>query len=174
MQGIRDNYRKVPRSYKMIKVANEAFHDNKFCNNQVRMCQMPIQKGGRYYGNVDILGPDGQFHSVRCLIDSGNDITILTRSTAQSIGYNPDTISSRFHVKGINGEAREFAEVETKIKPCSTFIPLDASMGLAIQQDSLSDNLLGRSGIFDSGKIEVVYDHDSITFREKHNRVCGI
>ena len=174
MHGIRDNYRKVPKSYRMIKVANEAVHDNKFCNNQVRSCELPIQKGGRYYGNVDILGPDGRYHSINALIDSGNDITILTRSTSESIGFNPDAIKSRFYVKGINGEAREFSEVPTKIKPCGNFTPMDASIGLAIQQDSLSDNLLGRSGIFDSGKIEVIYDSDSITFREKTKGVCGI
>ena len=46
--------------------------------------------------------------------------------------------------------------------------PMRVRMGMAIDPKSLSENLLGRQDIFDSGRLEIIYDEDSIEFREKH------
>ena len=36
------------------------------------------------------MGGDGRLYPVTYLIDSGNDISILTRETANKLGFNPD------------------------------------------------------------------------------------
>ena len=181
MHRLRYNYRKVSGAYNAVNlnpVATEDvedLHNNKSYGNQVRMCQLPISKGERYYGTIEVMTPNGQYSSVRALIDSGNDISIFTRATAEQLGYHVESIKERFYVKGINGEAKEFAEVKTNIKICNQLHPIPATIGLALENDSLSDNLLGRKDVFDNGRIEIVYDEDSITFREKSNRIttCG-
>ena len=180
MHRLRYNYSKVSEAYNAnvtsytsghMTADTEEQYKNKFCGNQVRMCEMPVSKGDRYFGNIDVMTPSGQYQQVRALIDSGNDISIFTRSTAERLGFHVESMKERFFVRGINGEAKEFAQVSTKIKICNQLHPIPVTIGLALDNDALSDNLIGRKDIFDNGKIEIVYDENSITFREKSNRI---
>jgi len=178
MHRLRYNYGKVSGAYEAnLFISNhttsdtEEHYKNKFCGNQVRMCQLPISKGDRYYGNVEVMTPSGQYQAIRALIDSGNDVSILTNATAVQLGFHVASIKERFFVRGINGEAKEFAEVKTKIKICNQLSPIPLTLGLALDNDALTDNLIGRKDVFDNGKIEIAYDDDSITFREKSDRV---
>ena len=114
-------------------------------------------------------GADQQMYPTKMLIDSGNDITIITRATADKLGFNPDYQGERFFVRGIAGAAQEFRKFKNIVKIGNT-TPTYIRMGMAVKEESLSENLLGRLDIFDSGKFEVIYDEDSIEFREKHTR----
>ncbi|NOJ30487.1 MAG: hypothetical protein DA328_10010 [Nitrososphaeraceae archaeon] len=107
--------------------------------------------------------------------NSGNDITIFTRSTADMLGFNPDLIQDRFFVKGINGPGSEFALVQTYLK-FGNLPPIKAPVGFALSNESLSENLIGKKGVFDSGLISITYDEDSVDIVSKiGNRVtcCG-
>lgn len=122
----------------------------------------------RYHGVVHTMGADGRLYPVTYLIDSGNDISILTRMTAEKLGFSPDLEGERFFVKGISGPGQEFKKMINVIK-IGDLTPMKIRMGMAVSPKSLSENLLGRQDIFDSGRLEIVYDEDSIEFREKHS-----
>ena len=113
------------------------------------------------------MGGDGRIYPVTYLIDSGNDISILTRATADKLGFNPDVEGELFFVKGIAGPGQRFKKMINTIK-IGNLTPMKVRMGMAIEPQSLSENLLGRQDIFDSGRLEIIYDEDSIEFREKH------
>ena len=128
---------------------------------------IPVPLRSRYHGVVHTMGGDGKLYPVTYLIDSGNDISILTRQTANRLGFNPDVEGELFFVKGIAGPGQKFKKMINVIK-IGDLTPMKVRMGMAVEAQSLSENLLGRQDIFDSGRLEIIYDEDSIEFREKH------
>ena len=137
--------------------------------NQARVANYTykISAGQRYYIIVKIKDINGTFKPVRILADSGNDITILTKSTAMALGYDTPTMTDvgSFSVKGINGKAAEFKEISADVIVGK--IPLKIPIGLATADADLSDNLLGRTGVLDSGKIGFNFDNDSVDVVDK-------
>lgn len=128
---------------------------------------IPVPLKSRYHGVVHTGGADGRLYPVTYLIDSGNDISILTRKTADKLGFNADMEGELFFVKGISGPGQEFRKFVNIIK-IGDLTPMKIRMGMAVKESSLAENLLGRQDVFDSGRLEIIYDEDSIEFREKH------
>jgi predicted aspartyl protease len=153
--------------YKTAFVKSRAFATQVYSSN--------ISGDGRHYVDACINTGQGACKNVKALADTGNDITILTKSTARRLGFNPEELAKkdRFFVKGINGAPEEFAKVKTNLKLGD--ISLQVPIGLATKDDALSEDLLGRAGIIDSGKVYAVYGKSSVKFVSKSNRVamCG-
>ena len=128
----------------------------------------PIVPGERYHITVGILGFDKQFHDVNILADTGNDVTLLKASTAKQLGVDPQTLAANtFPVSGISGAPNPFKEIKTLVL-FPGLRPTWITVGLAQQEDHLTENLLGRKDILDNGKYEISYDNDSVTIRERH------
>lgn len=154
-------------------------NDSKNHCNQVRTnFSYKINKGQRYYITIKMRNAHGQFVPVNILADSGNDITILTKRTARSLGYDTNKMpnASSFHVKGINGDSAEFKEIMTDVILGN--VPLRIPVGLATRDQDLSDNLLGRTGVVDSGMVALAFDDDSVDIIDKRYKsmkvsICG-
>lgn len=137
-------------------------------SNQVRSnYTYNVAVGQRYFITIKMKNRNGGMSPVRILADSGNDITILTHNTAKSLGYEPSTMTntSEFHVKGINGKPAVFKEINVPVTIGN--VELTIPVGLATKDEDLSDNLLGRQGVLDSGKIGFNFDHDSVEIVDK-------
>ena len=144
------------------------FNDSRNHCNQVRSnFTYNVASGQRYFITIKIKNKNGGFSPVKVLADSGNDITILTHGTAKSLGYEPLSMHdvSSFHVKGINGEPAEFKEINTEVIIGN--VRLTIPVGLVTRDKDLSDNLLGRQGVLDSGKIGLSFDNNSVDVIDK-------
>ncbi|MDX1371070.1 MAG: hypothetical protein R3321_01285 [Nitrososphaeraceae archaeon] len=144
-------------------------------SNQIRINRSyPADSEGRHWITVKVMAADKTMKNVRMLSDTGNDITILTRQTAFNLGYDPvRTQGTIFRVKGINGQPMEFKEIRRIVVIGN--IPMTIPIGLAMSDEALSENLLGRAGVLDTGKIAFLFDNDSMEVIDKRSRysVCG-
>lgn len=130
-----------------------------------------VNIGAPYHIEIQILGMDSQMHPVKILADTGNDITLITRETAQNIlGINPDIIQggTEFDVFGIDPNTPVVAKEINNMIRLGSLRPVFIPMGIVSEFGAFAEDLLGRRGLLDNGLYEVVYDEDSVDFREKH------
>lgn len=116
----------------------------------------------KYYISVNILGGDGDYKPVTVIADSGNDITLLTQSTANQLGLHP-SIGTLLEVSGIQEDmVSRFKKINTYIQ-IGNFAPVIAEIGFALDNNSLQENLLGNKDILSSGKFKFTFSSDKLT-----------
>ena len=115
---------------------------------------------------VYIQNAYGGMTPVTALADTGNHRTIMKREVADSLGLDLSQ-GQPIHIGGINGEPREFRTFRLMMKIGTLPEPFAVNIGFATQHGDLVENLIGNADILKSGKIEVVYDHDSVTYRPR-------
>ena len=124
------------------------------------------KKGQKKEVIVKVLNANRQWVPIRAILDSGNDITILTTQTAQQLGlYNPN-VGETISISGIAGGGQEFKMFPNYIQ-FGNMKPIQVNMGFALRPESLPVNLIGNKDIIDSGKYTLVMDEDSIELHEK-------
>ena len=114
---------------------------------------------------VQIQNEFGGFTPVTALSDTGNEQSIFRREVADQLGLDLSQGES-FKVAGINGQGREFKKFKRLVK-IGTLQPIMVTIGFAVDADGLVENLLGNSDILNSGKFEVTYDQNGVTYRQK-------
>jgi len=107
----------------------------------------------RPFVNVMMMGKDRQFHPVKLMVDSGNDLTLISQQTAHELGYSTRD-GEPFHVAGISQTAQDFSMINTMIR-IGSYPPIHIGVGIG----DVKDNLLGRQD---------VYNHYDITFGSHH------
>ena len=115
--------------------------------------------GGRPYVMVKIMGGDGKWHDVNMMLDSGNDITLLTKDTAKAIQMDPKTDGDLFRVAGINGTPDMFFMFTGQMQ-IGGMSPISTKIGIG----PLRDNLLGRNDIFK--RYSILFTPNSVHFIE--------
>jgi hypothetical protein len=124
------------------------------------------KKGQKKEIIVNVLNANGQMVPIRAVMDSGNDITILTTATARQLGlYHPNR-GEKISVSGIAGGGQEFNVFPNWIQ-FGNMRPIQIKMGFALRDESLPVNLIGNKDIIDSGQYVLTMDEDSIELREK-------
>jgi hypothetical protein len=137
----------------------------------------PMDNEGRYMIRIKVLSADGScavetecvqdMSEVEIASDPGADMILLTKKVADKLGYVVDLIpaSHNFFVQGKSGEPTTFKEVQTWIQ-IGNMKPLNAPVGLAVDEDALIENLFGNRGTLDSGLIVAQYDHTGVEYRD--------
>ena len=122
----------------------------------------------KYYGNVNILGADGHFKPIRMILDTGNDVTLVTNSSARYLGFSPG-MGTPLVVSGIKqGMVSHFEKVRTQVQ-LGDLTPVTVELAFALEPEGLQENLLGNKDILSSGKYEFRFDHDSVTIIDRVN-----
>lgn len=130
----------------------------------------PVDNKGKYRIDLGVGDANGQMQNINILCDSGNDITILTTATAHRLGFDPPQEQGEvFPVGGITAGPQDFKKIQNIIR-IGQLAPIWVPIGLAFQQQSLYEDLLGRAGIWDSGIYSITQDERGITFTEKQMR----
>lgn len=120
----------------------------------------------RYHVKVKVRNKMGQMQEITALMDSGNDLFLIRNSTARKLGFDPPNEQGEvFPVGGITGGPQQFKKIQNLIQ-FGDMTPIMVHMGLAYQEKSLAEDLVGRTDIFD--RYEVDYTGDSITIKERH------
>jgi hypothetical protein len=130
-----------------------------------------VPLGKAHHIPIQFLGMDGKMHEIKLLADTGNDITLITRETAQNkLGINPDTIppGTEFDVFGINPNQPIVAKEITNMIKIGGLRPVWIPMGIVAEFGAFAEDLLGRRGLLDNGLYSITYDEDSVDFNEKH------
>lgn len=122
---------------------------------------------------IQVKNTQGGFTPVQVLSDSGNEITLLKKEVADSLGLDLNRGES-FKVAGINGTGRLFKRFVIPIK-IGTLQPVPVTVGFATKEGDLAENLLGNKDILKSGKFEALYDENGVTFTQKslNARISG-
>jgi hypothetical protein len=115
--------------------------------------------------DIQIRNTYGGWTTVNALSDSGNEISIFKREVADQLGLNLQTGES-FNVAGINGPGRAFKRFKLWIK-IGTLQPVQATIGFAVNKGDLVENLLGNADIVKSGKFQITYDSNGVTYTQK-------
>jgi hypothetical protein len=132
----------------------------------------PIDREGRYQMTLGIMKSDAScMVPISCMIpvemasDSGADMILVTRRVADSLKYHVDNLSQdyNFMVQGKSGEPTVFKEIQTWIQ-IGNMKPLQAPIGLAVNEDSLLENLFGNQGTIDSGYVAATYNNKGVTY----------
>jgi len=111
-------------------------------------------------------------HQIEIIYDPGADVCMLTAQTSRQLGFDPEQMPGRvFPVSGITGSGQPFREIQNLIQ-IGDLTPIWIPMGLAFEEKSLPENLLGRRGIMDSGVYQIIQDETGITFQEKGGPVA--
>ena len=111
-------------------------------------------------------------HNVDIIYDPGADVCMLTAQTTRQLGLDPEQMPGRiFPVSGITGAGQPFREIKNLIQ-IGDLTPIWIPMGLAFEEQSLPENLLGRRGVTDSGLYQVIQDESGLTFQEKSQPVA--
>lgn len=122
--------------------------------------------GNRPYITINIKGTDGQFHPIKGILDSGNDITLLKADSSSELGLTEATSTGTFNVKGIGAKPMVFNNVKLLMQVQNTQ-PVWVRAGAQIPtggQDQLRDNLFGRKDILDH--FDIVMSKGSIELHE--------
>lgn len=131
----------------------------------------PIDNGS-YRIPLKVRAADGSMAQIPIICDSGNDITLLKLDTANRLGYDPSSMDGgSFPVSGITAGPQAFSKL-TNLIQIGNLQPIYVPMGLAQQQGSLAEDLLGRKGVWDSGLYTISQDERGITFTEKAGAVA--
>lgn len=134
----------------------------------------PIDSEGRYMMTINVMKSDAScmiplecMDDVELASDSGADMILLTRDVADMLGYQVDMLSEdyNFMVQGKSGEPTVFKEVTTWIQ-IGNMRPLQVPVGLAVNVDSLVENLFGNKGTIDSGLIMANYSSKGVLYTE--------
>jgi hypothetical protein len=115
------------------------------------MSSASFANGARPYVTINIMGRDNQFHPIRGILDSGNDITLLTAAATQELGLGANEGKGTFNVKGIGAKPMVFNNVRLLMQVQNTK-PVWIRAGAQVPQggdDQLRDNLFGRKDILD-------------------------
>lgn len=113
--------------------------------------------GARPYITIDVQGMDGQFHPIKGILDTGNDVTLLMPSAAQELGITASDQQGSFNVKGIGAKPMIFqnATLLMRVKG-ATPVPIRAGVQIPQQgDDALRDNLFGRKDLLDYFDINI-------------------
>ncbi len=122
--------------------------------------------GDRLYPvTIQIQNTFGGYTPVKALSDTGNEISIFKREVADSLGLDLNQ-GELFHVAGINGAGREFRRFRLNVK-IGNLQPVKITIGFAVKQGDLVENLLGNADLLKSGKFEVVYNEKGVTYKQK-------
>jgi hypothetical protein len=124
------------------------------------------KKGQKKEVTIKVGNAQGQLVSIPAILDSGNDITLLTTQTAQKLGFYNPNVGETIHVSGIAGGGQEFKMFPNWIQ-FGNMKPIQVNMGYAVRPDSLPVNLIGNKDIIDSGRYKLIMDEDSIELHEK-------
>lgn len=125
---------------------------------------------------------NGQWKTFRAILDSGNDITLMTTQTAQQLGITPQMASGRFKVQfgESKNQGHDFYSVTLPMKLGSQLRPFQATIGVGPARE----NLIGRKDAFEhhaitfaGGKINISQHTNANSFnvdlgnnREMHSR----
>jgi Aspartyl protease len=142
------------RAYAVTVPAPDS-HSTAFHQNAV----FSFNPSQRPWITVGLMGDDRMFHPVKLMVDSGNDLTLISRETAANIGLDPRRGSS-FQVAGISQQGQEFKQLQTMLK-ISNFRPIPIHIGVG----DIKDDLLGREDVYEN--FEIIFDPDKITFRQR-------
>src|SRR5690242_20983973 len=72
--------------------------------------------GSRPYITINLQGTDGQFHPIKGILDTGNDITLLTPAASSELGLTQGHSTGQFNVKGIGAKPMVFNNVKLLAK----------------------------------------------------------
>jgi hypothetical protein len=123
-------------------------------------------QGDRLYPiTIQIQNRHGGWTPVRALSDTGNEISIFKKEVAEELGLNMED-GEHFKVAGINGQGREFRRFKLMVK-IGNLEPIRATIGFAMNKGDLVENLLGNADVLKSGKFQVTYDKDTVTYTQK-------
>lgn len=134
----------------------------------------PIDREGRYQMRIGIMSADAScmvpvecMNTVELASDSGADMILVTRKVADQLGHHVDNLSQdyNFAVQGKSGEPTIFKEVQTYIQ-LGNMRPLQAPIGLAVNEDALLENLFGNAGTIDSGQISATYYNKGVLYTD--------
>jgi hypothetical protein len=129
-----------------------------------------VDGSGKYRVDIEIRTGGGGMQHMNILYDTGNDITILKTSTGQKLGLGNEQ-GEPFNVGGINGPGKEFMRITNLIR-IQGLNPIWVPMGIAMDERSLYEDLMGRAGILDTGIYEIRQDERGIMFIEKQPAVA--
>jgi hypothetical protein len=121
--------------------------------------------GNLYPVTIQIQNAFGGWTNVTCYSDTGNEISIFKREIADQLGLKLQE-GQDFNVAGINGGARQFKKFKRWVK-IGNLNPFQITIGFATKHGDLMDNLLGNKDLLKSGKFQVTYDHNTVTFTQK-------
>lgn len=134
----------------------------------------PADSEGRYMIIVKIMSADAScmvpvscMESISMASDPGADMLLVTKDVADTLGHDVDLISENhnFFVQGKSGQPTTFKEIQTWIQ-LGNMRPLSAPIGLAVDDESLIENLFGNKGTLDSGEIYAIYNQSGVTYRD--------
>jgi hypothetical protein len=117
--------------------------------------------------NMMVGDSQGKLTQVTVLVDNGNDITLLTKATAQQLGIDPQNTGEKFDVSGITDLGQNFGKITDTVQ-IGNLPPLQIRMGLAWEDAGLAENLLGRLDILENGPYTLTLDGTSATFTINH------
>jgi hypothetical protein len=122
---------------------------------------------------IQVKNNFGGWTPINCISDTGNEISIFKREVADQLGLDLQKGES-FNVAGINGPGRQFKRFKLYIK-IGTLQPVLATIGFAVNRGDLVENLLGNADIVKSGKFQVTYDGNGVTYTQKslHAKVAN-
>lgn len=121
--------------------------------------------GNLYQIQVQIQNAFGGWTPTTAISDSGNEISIFKREVLDELGLNPAQ-GQDFNVSGINGPGRKFKKFKLWVK-IGTLKPVQITIGFAMNKGDLVENLLGNKDVVKSGKFEVKYSGDGVTYTQK-------
>lgn len=125
-----------------------------------------LEYQNRPVGTVYVRDAFGQWQGVDMLLDSGNDITILTRQTAAQLGFN-ENFGRPTMVQGIGAQ----------LTPATVLDGIDIVLGentLPVRVRAMimdtSMNLLGRADVLD--KFRITFEGNRV-YVEQTCQFCG-
>lgn len=121
--------------------------------------------GNLFSVQIQIQNAHGGWTSTSAISDSGNEISIFKREVLDQLGFDPRR-GEDFNVSGINGPGRKFKKFKLWVK-IGTLQPVQITIGFAMNKGDLVENLLGNKDVVKSGKFEVKYSGDNVTYTQK-------
>lgn len=107
---------------------------------------MSLQKDAQPFINAQV-NVGGQWKQFRAILDSGNDVTLMSQQTAQQLGISPQMAGGKaFKVQFGNtaNDAHNFYQVSLPMKLAPHLRPFTAAVGVG----QVRENLIGRKDAF--------------------------
>jgi len=132
--------------------------------------QATFNMSSEHRPNIPIwmLGPDRQWHRIRVMVDTGNDITLINRETANSVGFVPERDGRPFRVAGISGSPTQFFMIDNVWMKVGETDPVQGRVGIG----EVRENLLGREDIMN--QFEITFTQGYIRFVKRHTHPGGV
>ena len=114
----------------------------------------------------------GQWREFRAILDSGNDITLITQQTAAQLGLSPRMASGSFKVQfgHQQNEGHNFYMVKVPMRLGPHLRPFMASVGVGPARE----NLIGRQDAFEHHSITFTGGQISITQSNPNNNTFTV